>query len=76
MIHCTKGVCLSVCLSAYAFRCASRYVAETRHWVRGWSHEAEKHIFETTLRKVIQRSSCFRNSLLPPNLERPKDMYC
>ena len=57
-----------VCVSGYAFRHASRYGAETWHGDKGQAPEAQEHILEVTPSKVIQRSSCLRNTLWLPNL--------
>ena len=62
------------CVSGYAFRHASRYGTETWHNDRGWAPEAQEHTFEVTPSKVIQRSSCLKNTLWLPNLvERSPD---
>ena len=39
---------MCICMSGYAFRHASRYLAETWHGGRGWAPEVCGHIFEAT----------------------------
>ena len=63
-------VCMYVCMYGCVFHCALRYEAKTWHVGRGRTHGIWEHIFEATRPKVIQRSSCFRDALWPPNLVR------
>ena len=59
----------------YAFCHASRYRVESWHGGRGQAPKVCQHIFEMTPPKIIQRPSCFRNALQPPNLVgRPPDL--
>ena len=48
----TLSVCLSVCLSGYAFRSASTHQAETWEGRRVWAPEVQEQLFEVTPSKV------------------------